>query len=313
MRAVAEGWLDVGEGHRVWWQEAGDPDGEPVAMLHAGPGGRSNPELRDVLDGHKWRVLQFDQRGCGRSTPLGELSANTTAHLVADLELLRQHLGVERWALFGQSWGTALALAYAQAYPDRCTGLLLSAIYLGDAQDVRWFFDGPRAMLPEAHAALAAHVPAPERADLLTAFHRRVFDTDRRISVPAARAFMAYDLWLIPLHPDTQRLPDVRSDDEVLAFARIFLAYLRNTFFLGDGVLLEGVPRIAHLPGRIVMGRHDIAVSLQPAWRLKLAWTRATWRVVPDGAYSPYQPAMKTALAEEAAALFHEIRPGNRP
>lgn len=312
MTAVTEGWLDVGDGHCVWWQEAGHPDGEPVAMLHAGPGGRSNPDSRCIFHEQKWHVLQFDQRGCGRSTPTGELFANTTAHLVSDLELLRRSLGVERWALFGQSWGSALALAYAQAYPERCTGLLLSAIYLGDAQDVRWFFDGPRALLPEAYAALVAHVSPSERADLLTAFHRRVFDADRQISVPAARAFMAYDLWLIPLHPDTQRQSDTRSDDEVLAFARIFLEYLRNTFFLGDGVLLDAVPRIAHLPCRIVMGRHDIAVSLQPAWRLKQAWPQVSWRVVPDGAYSPHQPAMKAALAEEAAALLDEIRSRKR-
>jgi proline iminopeptidase len=308
-----QGTLAVDRLHTIWWQQSGNPVGEPVVMLHAGPGGRSNPDLRSIFDNQDWCLVQTDQRGCGHSTPAGELRDNTTAHLVADLEALRQHLAIERWSLFGQSWGSALALAYAQAHPERCKGLLLSAIYLGDRQDVHWFFDGPKALLPDAHADLAAHVPEAEHADLLQAYHRRVSSHDRHISVPAARAFMAYDLWLIPLHPDTERPRDVRSDGEVLAFARIFLHYLHNTFFLGDGVLLGGVPRIAHLPARIVMGRHDIAVSLRPAWALKQAWPAATWRVVPEGAYSPYQPAMRAALAEEAAALLNHIRTPRPP
>lgn len=305
-----DSFLDVADGHRLWWQDGGEQarKGEPVLLLHAGPGGRSHPALRTLFDPAHWRVLQIDQRGCGRSTPAGSVQDNTTAHLVADLEALRVHLGLERWALFGQSWGSALALAYAQAHPQRVSGLLLSAIYLGDSEDVRWFFGGPRALIPEAHAALAAHVAPEERADLLAAYHHRVFSDDRQVSVPAARAFMDYDLWLLPLHPDTERMPNDRSDDDVLHFARIFLHYLRHTFFLGDGVLLGGVPRIAHLPCRIVMGRHDIAVSLRPAWALKQAWPGAHFRVVPEGAYSPHQPAMRAALAEEAAALLQDIR-----
>lgn len=305
---LTEGVLAVSERHRIWWQDGGAADGEPVVLLHAGPGGRSHPLLRTLFDPRHWRVVQCDQRGCGRSTPAGSIDANTTAHLVEDLESLRQHLGLERWALFGQSWGSALAIAYAQAHPERCSGLLLSAIYLGDRADVRWFFDGPKALLPEAHAALLEHLPYAERDDPLSAYHRRVFDADRRTSVAAARSFLAYDLWLIPLHPDTERARDERSDDEVLQFARIFLHYLHNTFFLGDGVLLARVPRIAHLPARIVMGRHDIAVSLRPAWALKQAWPTAHWRVVPDGAYSPHQAPMRAALGAEAAALLENIR-----
>jgi proline iminopeptidase len=306
-RCADQGELKVGQIHSIWWQASGEQDAFPVVMLHAGPGGRSNPELRSVFDRCQWRVVQVDQRGCGRSTPLGELADNSTPHLIADLEALRQHLGIERWALFGQSWGSALALAYAQTHPERCAGLLLSAIYLGDREDVRWFFEGPKAWLPEAYSALAAHVSEAERADLLASYRHRVFDPDRHISVPAARAFMAYDLWLIPLHPDTERPADTRTDDEVLAFARTFLHYLSHTFFLGDGVLLGGIARIAHLPVRIVMGRYDIAVSLRPAWALHQAWPGSRLRIVPRAAYSPYQPEMSKALSEEAAALLLDI------
>lgn len=309
---ITEGVLAVAEPHRLWWQQGGCATGEPVVLLHAGPGGRSHPGLRTLFEPRDWRVVQFDQRGCGRSTPLGSVEANTTPALVEDLERLREHLGIARWALFGQSWGSSLALAYAVAHPERCTGLLLSAVYLGDREDARWFFEGPKALLPEAHAALLEHLAPEERTDPLGAYHRRVFDPDARVSVAAARAFLAYDLWLIPLHPDTERARDERSDAEVLQFARIFLHYLRNTFFLGDGVLLGAVPRIAHLPCRLVMGRHDIAVSLRPAWALKQAWPSAHWHVVPDGAYSPHQETMRAALVAQVAALLEDIR-GARP
>lgn len=306
--ALAESWLDVGHGHRLWVQDNPSSRGEPIVLLHAGPGGRSHPAMRALFDAASWRVVQYDQRGCGRSRPAGTVIDNSTPHLVSDLEALRRHLGVERWALCGQSWGSALALAYAQAYPQRCTGLLLSSVYLGDHADVRWFFEGPKAQLPEAYAALLDHLHPDERHEPLASYHRRVFDADRSVSVAAARAFFAYDLWLLPLHPDTERAPDDRSDDEVLQFARIFLHYLRHTFFLGDDVLLGGVHRIEHLPARIVMGRHDIAVSLRPAWALKCRWPSAHWHVVPDGAYSPHQPAMRAALAEQAHALLQQVR-----
>lgn len=309
--STREGLLGVSPKHSLWWRDGDNPDGEPVVLLHAGPGGRSNPAMRALFDPQRWRVVQFDQRGCGLSTPLGSTEDNTTAHLVSDLERLREHLGIERWALFGQSWGSALALAYAQAHPQRCSALLLSAIYLGDSQDVHWFFEGPKALIPEAYEALAAHVPLHERKSLLRAYHARVFDQDRKVCVAAARALMAYDLWLLPLHPDTERMPDTRSDDAVLSFARIFLHYLRNTFFLGDGVLLGGLARIRHLPCRIVMGRHDIAVSLRPAWALKQAWPEAEWRVVHDGAYAPLQPSMQTALRQESDALLSCLAPNH--
>lgn len=307
-----EGMLAVGGHHRLWWRDDPSSTGEPIVLLHAGPGGRSQPALRTLFDPLAWRIVQFDQRGCGQSTPPGSVDGNTTSALVEDLERLREHLGITRWALFGQSWGSALALAYAQAHPERCTGLLLSAIYLGDREDVRWFFEGPRALLPEAHAALLEHLAPEERSDPLSAYHRRVFDPDPHVHVAAARTFLAYDLWLIPLHPDLERARDDRGDEDVVQFARIFLHYLAHTFFLGDGVLLGGVPRIAHLPGRLVMGRHDIAVSLRPAWALKQAWPSAHWIVVPDGAYSPYQGPMRTALAAQATALLEDIR-GARP
>ncbi len=308
MGALEESWLDVGDGHALWVQDDPSNRGEPVVLLHAGPGGRSHPAMRTLFDAASWRVVQYDQRGCGRSRPAGSVVNNSTPHLVADLEALRRQLRVERWALFGQSWGSALALAYAQAYPQRCTGLLLSAVYLGDRADVRWFFDGPKALLPEAHAAMLDHLRPVERDDPLNSYFRRVFDDDPGISVPAARAFFAYDLWLLPLHPDTERALDDRSDAEVLQFARIFLHYLRHTFFLGDDVLLSGVPRIEHLPVRIVMGRHDIAVSLRAAWALKGRWPSAHWHVVPDGAYSPHQPPMRAALTAQADALIQAIR-----
>lgn len=313
-----EGLLSLNSLDSMWWSDFGSHTNLPVVMLHAGPGGKSNPLLREIFDSNNWRIIQYDQRACGQSVrrpsasdaveSIGCVRDNATDDLIADLELLREHLGIERWAVFGQSWGTALAVAYAQRFPDRVLGLMLSAVYLGDSYDIKWFFDGPKAHLPEAYEALIAPIPVDEREDLLKAYFARIFSRDPAISIAAARAFMEYDLWLVFVFPDIQERVHGHTDLELVTFARIFLHYLANSFFLGDGVLLGNMHRIVHLPCRIVMGRYDLAVSLRPAWELHRSWPGSSMRIVSDGAYSPYQPAMNTALKEEAILFFKQLK-----
>ncbi len=226
------GFLEVGDGHRLYWEESGNPEGVPVVFLHGGPGAGASPVHRQFFDPAHYRIAIFDQRGAGRSTPLGSLEANTTAHLVADIERLRAHLGVERWIVFGGSWGSTLALAYAENHPERCLGLVLRGIFLGRPAEIEWFLYGIRQLFPEPWREFAHFIPEAERGDLLGAYHRRLVDPDPEVHLPAARRWSVYEGSCSTLAPNPALVADFASDRVALGLARIEAHYFANHLFL---------------------------------------------------------------------------------
>src|SRR5512137_529194 len=238
----AQGMLPLDGLHTMYWETSGNPDGIPVVFLHGGPGGGSSPRHRRFFDPRAYRIVVYDQRGSGRSTPLGELRDNTTQHLIADLETLRRQLGIPRWLVFGGSWGSTLALAYAQAHPDRCLGLVLRGIFLCRQSEIDWFLYGMRNVYPEPWERFAGHLPEGERGDLLRNFHRRLADPDPAVHAPAARAWSTYEGSCSTLMPSRETVEHFASDAVALGLARIEAHYFVNDSFLGPNQLLAGVP-----------------------------------------------------------------------
>lgn len=290
------GMLAVGDGHRLAYELSGAPDGQPVVFLHGGPGSGCRPEHRRFFDPRRWRIVLFDQRGAGRSTPSGSLVANTTSHLVADLEALRRHLGIARWLVCGGSWGSTLGLAYAAAHPQFCTGLILWGIWLGRRRDIDWWMEGVRRIFPEYWEDFTGLLDPAERGDVVAAYGRRLSDPDPAVHMPAAIAWRSYDQKLSSLRPVAGDLapPGPRT----LAVARIEQHYVRHAAFLGADEALRGVPRFAHLPGAILHGRYDMIAPIEGAIALARAWPAATLTVVEDGSHSTAEPALRAALLE---------------
>ena len=271
----ASGRLSVDARHTLYWEECGNPEGQPIVFLHGGPGGGCLPHHRRFFDPSYWRIVLVDQRGAGRSTPTAEVADNTTWHLVADLERLRSQRGIEQWALFGGSWGSTLALAYAESFPERCTGLVLRGVFLASAAEIAWFMTGMRHMFPEAWERFASFLPADERGDLLGNYHRRLVDPDPAVHGPAAAAWDAYESDCVTLLPRAEGPPAFESDAIALAIARIEAHYFVHQGFLADGELLGNVHRIAHLPCTIVQGRYDVVCPPVTADALARAWPEA--------------------------------------
>ncbi|HYC06107.1 MAG TPA: alpha/beta fold hydrolase [Azospirillaceae bacterium] len=283
-----EGLLRVDDRHAVYWARWGGAGGVPLLLLPSGPGAGHDDAVRGIFDPARFDITLIEPRGCGRSLPPGETEANTTAHLVEDIERLRRHLGIDRWIILGRLWGAALALAYAQAHPGRCAGLVATAVYLGDSADVAWFFGGASCMITQAWEDAVAFLPAEYRHDPLEGYWRLVTDPDPVVAARAAAAFMEYDRAIVRHRPGGLVTNDGdETDAENVQFCRLFLHYLRNGFFLGDGVLLAGLDRIRHIPAEIVQGRFDLASGMRPAWRLAKSWPEARFTVV-DGAGSGY-------------------------
>jgi proline iminopeptidase len=278
-----EGFLRRGK-HKLYWAESGEAGGPPLLILPAGPGAGHLPAARTVFD-PACRIIQIDPRGCGKSEPAGTLEENTTSHLVEDIEALRNHLGVSAWVIVGHLWGAALAIAYAQAYPRHCRGLVVASVYLGTRQDREWFFGGAGAMLPAEWGELLSALPPEERSRPLQALKQRIDNPDPAVRDPAAAALMKYDRAIVRYWPGTRPADDVVSDGDI-HFLRIFLHYLENDFFLGDA-LLENIGRIRHIPAAIVQGRFDIASGMASAFRLSRAWPEAQF-ITPLGG-SGYQ------------------------
>jgi proline iminopeptidase len=274
-----------------------------VLFLHGGPGGGCLPYHRRFFDPAFWRIILFDQRGAGRSGPNAEITNNTTWHLISDMERLRAHLNVERWLLFGGSWGSTLALAYAQAYPERCLGLVLRGIFLARPQEIDWFMEGMRAVFPEAWRAFAEFLPEAERTDLLGSYYRRLIDPDPAIHLPAAAAWDRYEAACVTLLPAAA--PDTGDDAAAsLAIARIEAHYFVNRAFLSDDELLQQVDRIRHLPCTIVQGRYDMVCPPVTADALARAWPEAEYIVVPDAGHSVREPG----IARELVAAMERMR-----
>ena len=293
----ASGMLRLDAVHSMYWEECGRADGIPAVFLHGGPGAGSTPRHRRFFDPDAYRIIVFDQRGAGRSSPLGELRDNTTPHLVADLEALRRHLGVERWLVFGGSWGSTLAIAYAEAHPERCLGLVLRGIFLCRRSEIEWFLYGLRVVFPEPWEKFSAFLPSAERGDLLASYHRRLVDPDPAIHMPAARAWSIYEGSCSTLLPSPETVAYFAGDTVALGLARIEAHYFVNESFLSPGdQLLRGADRIRDVPGIIVQGQYDMVCPPQSAWELHKAWPASRLVMVPANGHAADEPGITDAL-----------------
>ena len=305
----ASGRLSVDARHTLYWEECGNPEGVPIVFLHGGPGGGCLPHHRRFFDPSYWRIVLVDQRGAGRSTPTAEIGDNTTWHLVADLERLRSHRGIDRWALFGGSWGSTLALAYAESFPERTTGMVLRGIFLASAEEIDWFMHGMRKLFPEAWERFASFLPAEERNDLLANYHKRLVDPDPSVHGPAATAWDAYESDCSTLLPRGDGPPAFESDAIALAIARIEAHYFVHSGFLADGELLGNIHRIEHLPCTIVQGRYDVVCPPVTALALSRAWPAAELVVVPDAGHSVREPGIARELVAAVERLRQKLAP----
>ncbi|MCG8354062.1 MAG: prolyl aminopeptidase [Kiloniellales bacterium] len=292
------GRLQLDDLHVMYWEQSGNPRGAPVVLLHGGPGAGASADHRRFFDPRHYRVVIYDQRGAGRSTPLGELTDNTTQHLVEDLETLRASLGIGRWQVFGGSWGSTLALAYAESHPERVRALVLRGVFLCDRAEIDWFLYGMRRFFPEEWERFAGFLPEAERDDLLEGYYRRLIDPDPQVHLPAARAWSIYEGACSALIPSAETVAAFGRESLALGLARIEAHYFRNAIFLAEGALLEGLDRIRAIPSTIVQGRYDIVCPIVTADRLHRAWPEADYRVVPDAGHSAMEPGIRRALVE---------------
>lgn len=302
------GMLDVGSGHRLYWEVSGNPDGKPVVFLHGGPGGGTDAKQRRFFDPARYRIVLFDQRGCGRSTPHASLVDNTTWHLVADIEALREHLGIERWMVFGGSWGSTLALAYAQKHPERVTELVLRGIFLLRQKELRWFYQwGTSELFPEAFADYIAPIPEAERGDLISAYHRRLTSEDPLVQQEAARAWSVWEARTSFLLPKPDHVTRSAGDAFSLAFARIECHYFMNRGFLShEDQLLDDVEKIRGIPAVIVQGRYDVVCPAVSAYDLWKRWPEAELVVIDDAGHASYEPGILSALVEATDRFARE-------
>ena len=292
--------LPVSDLHTIYIEECGNPEGKPVVFLHGGPGGGIHPSYRQYFDPQRWRVILFEQRGCGRSTPHAELRDNTTWDLVNDIETLRHHLGLEQWTVFGGSWGSTLALTYSQAHPDRCAGLILRGIFMLRQKEIRWFYqEGASFLFPDAWQAYLAPIPESDRHDLLTAYYQRLTSDDEAVRLEAARAWSIWEASTSKLIQDKNLMAQFGDPHFAAAFARIECHYFINGgFFESDDELLQHIDRIRSIPAVIVQGRYDVVCPMMSAWELHQAWPEAEFIVIPDAGHSMTEPGIRTALLD---------------
>jgi proline iminopeptidase len=288
--------LNVDAVHSLYVEECGNPAGIPVVFLHGGPGSGSSPAHRQFFDPDAYRIVIFDQRGAGRSTPHGSIENNTTDHLIADLEHLRTNLGISRWLVFGGSWGSTLALAYAIRHADRCLGLVLRGIFLARPAELDWFMHGIGKIFPEHWEAWVNYLPPAERGDVCAGYYKRLKDPDPAVHMPAARAWSSYEGACSTLRPNGEVVANFASDRVALGLARIEAHYFSHNFFMPPNHLLEGVANIRHLPCAIVQGRYDIICPFVSAHDLKRAWPEATLKVIEDAGHSAFEPGTHAAL-----------------
>jgi proline iminopeptidase len=300
----SSGRLPLGGPHVMYWEQSGNPRGMPVVFLHGGPGAGAAAAHRRFFDPRHYRIVIFDQRGCGRSTPHGSIVDNTTRHLVADIEALRNHLNIRRWILFGGSWGSTLALAYGIRWPERCAGFVLRGIFLGTRREVDWFLYGMGTFFPEAWRQFAGLLPEEERGDLLTNYYRRLISPDPEIYMPAAIAWSRYETVcsnLIP-RPD-EPLLNAAGDACALALARIEAHYFVNNVFLEDEELIRGIGAVRGIPAIVVQGRYDMVCPIVTADALVRAWPEARQVTISDAGHSAMEPGIRAALVRATEAM----------
>lgn len=293
--------LRVSEIHEIYWEESGNPDGIPVVAIHGGPGGGSSPEMRRFFDPGKYRIILFDQRGCGRSVPHSDLRENTTWDLVEDMEAIRELLGIKQWMVFGGSWGSTLALAYSVTHTERVLGIVLRGIFLVSRAEIQWFYQqGAGRLFPDAYDRYIAPIPEDERDDLLMAFHRRLTGDDRQARIEAARAWSRWEGETLSIKGPTTTPARFNEDDFVDAFARIECHYFVNRgFFAHDNWLLEEAgKKLKSTPGVIVHGRYDVVTPLSTAWALSKVWPKADLHIIPDAGHSSMEPGIVDRLIQ---------------
>lgn len=290
--------LQVSDRHTLYFEQSGDPQGIPVLALHGGPGGGASPEMRRLFDPARYRIILFDQRGCGRSTPYADLTENTTWDLIADIEKLRARQGIQRWVVMGGSWGSTLALAYAAKHPEHVAGLILRGVFLLLRSEIQWFYQsGASNIFPDAFERYASVIPKEERGDLLAAFHKRLMSTDRNVRLKAARAWSCWEGETISLQGPDGLPSRFRDDQFVEAFARIESHYFHHQgFFPKDGWLLDQAKQFSHIPCRIIHGRYDVCTPLSSAWALSKVYPKAQLEIIPDAGHSATEPGIADAL-----------------
>ena len=300
LKPYRKGFLQVSKLHRLYFEESGNPRGKPVVFLHGGPGGGTSSEMRRFFNPRAYRIVLFDQRGCGKSTPHASLVDNTTWHLVADIEALRLHLGIDRWQVFGGSWGSTLALAYAQAFPGRVTELVLRGIFLLRQSELDWFYQNPQgtgSLFPDLWEPFAALIPPRERGDMVKAYYRRLTSKNRATRAAAARVWSRWEAATSYLQASAAALAKFDDADYAAAFARIECHYFINRGFLKrDDQLLRNVKVMRHIPGVIVQGRYDVVCPARSAWDLHRAWPKAALRIVPTSGHSGFEPGIAREL-----------------
>ena len=304
----ASGMLRLDARHAMHWEECGNAAGVPLLFVHGGPGGGSLPHHRRYYDPAFWRIVLYDQRGAGRSTPSAEISGNTTAHLIEDIERLREHLRIERWLLFGGSWGSTLALLYAQAYPERVLGLVLRGIFLATRSEIDWFLHGMARVFPEAWRDFAHFLPPTERTDLLASYYRRLTHRDPAVHAPAAQAWDRYESTCSTLLPKPNGNGRHEGDAGALAIARIEAHYFVHDAFIESDRILANVSRLAGIPGSIVQGRYDIICPPAAADALSRAWPEAEYIVVPDAGHSVREPGTTRELVAAVQRMQRRLR-----
>jgi proline iminopeptidase len=293
------GMLDVGDGHRLHWELCGRPGGKPAVFLHGGPGASYGPDHRRLFDPERYQVLLFDQRGCGRSTPNASLEANTTWHLVEDIERLRRMVGVERWLVFGGSWGSTLALAYAERHPERVSELVLRGIFGCRREEIEWYYQsGASWLFPDLWEGFLAPIPEAERHDLVAAYRRRLTSDDPAVRLEAARAWSLWEGRTITLLPSQANADAFGQDEYALAFARIENHFFTHDSWLEPNQIIRDARRLAGIPAVIVQGRYDIATPMRTAWDLHRAWPEARFELVPDAGHAWTEPGIQRLLVD---------------
>ncbi|CAE6503903.1 putative proline iminopeptidase [Nitrosomonas nitrosa] len=292
------GMLPLDARHTLYWEQSGNANGIPVLFLHGGPGAGSTPNHRRFFDPAYYRIVIYDQRGAGRSTPLGEIQDNTTPHLIQDIETLRQHLGIEQWLIFGGSWGSTLALAYGEAHPSRCLGFVLRGIFLCRNSEIDWFLYGLHHFFPEAWHDFVAPLSASERNDILSAYYRRLMDPDPAVHMPAARAWGRYEGSCSTLLPSPETVEYFTGDTVALGLARMEAHYFVHGIFLPENALLDNIHSLHDHPAIIVQGRYDAVCPIVSADDLHRAWPRAEYIVIEDAGHSAWEPGIRAALVQ---------------
>lgn len=295
------GYLNLDGLHQMYWEESGNPEGVPVVVLHGGPGAGTSPSLRRFFDPSYYRIILFDQRGAGKSLPHGELKDNTTPHLIADMEKLRDHLGIQQWYVFGGSWGTTLGIAYAEAHPERCLGLILRGIFLCRKSEIEWFLWGAQTLFPEEFRKLISPLASEDRKDwqsILKAYYKLLTNPDSVACMAAAKVWSCYEGSMSTLLPNSVVVNDFSQDNLALGLARIEAHYFSHDIFLPENDLLNKIDRIRHIPGVIVHGRYDVVCPIVSADDVVQKWPEVDYRVIPDAGHSAREPGIRRELVK---------------